>query len=71
MVALTDVDCVRGAQDLVTWPREPTKYKDFRRMLDKQGKDIDAVVIGTPDHMHATSRWPACSWANTSTSRSR
>ena len=29
-------------------------YKDFRQMLDQQGKSIDAVVIGTPDHMHAT-----------------
>src|SRR3970040_179198 len=29
-----------------------TKYKDFRRMLDKDGKSIDAVVIGIPDHMH-------------------
>src|SRR6476620_8772302 len=29
-----------------------TKYDDFRQMLDKQ-KDIDAVVVATPDHLHA------------------
>ena len=29
-----------------------TKYADFREMLDKQ-RDIDAVVIATPDHLHA------------------
>ena len=29
------------------------KYTDFRQMLDKQ-KDIAAVIIATPDHMHAT-----------------
>jgi predicted dehydrogenase len=28
------------------------KYDDFRVMLDKQ-KDIDAVVVATPDHLHA------------------
>jgi predicted dehydrogenase len=28
------------------------RYKDYREMLDKQ-KDIDAVVVATPDHMHA------------------
>ncbi|MHC4331943.1 MAG: Gfo/Idh/MocA family protein, partial [Planctomycetota bacterium] len=28
------------------------KYHDFRRMLDKE-KNIDAVVIATPDHTHA------------------
>ena len=29
------------------------RYQDYRQMLDRQ-KDIDAVVIATPDHMHAT-----------------
>jgi len=29
-----------------------TKYDDFRRMLERQ-RDIDAVVIATPDHSHA------------------
>jgi len=28
------------------------KYRDYREMLDKQ-KDIDGVIIATPDHMHA------------------
>ncbi len=30
-----------------------TRYGDYRQMLDRQ-KDIDAVVIATPDHMHAS-----------------
>ncbi len=32
------------------------KYKDFRKMLDKEGKNIDAVIVAIPDHMHATAR---------------
>ncbi len=53
VVALADVDWKRGAQGFERCPKAE-KYKDFRQMLDKQGKQIDAVVIGTPDHMHAT-----------------
>jgi predicted dehydrogenase len=30
-----------------------TRYQDYRQMLDKQ-KDIDGIVVATPDHMHAT-----------------
>ena len=53
VVALTDVDFVRGAQGFSKWPKAE-KYRDFRQMIEKQGKNIDAVVIGTADHMHAT-----------------
>src|SRR5215471_15062538 len=53
VVALADVDWKRGAPGFELWPHA-RKYKDFREMLDKSGNDIDAVVIGTPDHMHAT-----------------
>jgi hypothetical protein len=52
IVALADVDWDRGKRGLETWPKA-AKYKDFRKMFEKSGKDIDAVVIGIPDHMHA------------------
>ena len=47
------------------------KYKDFRKMLDKEGKNIDAVIVAIPDHMHATAAMWAWSAASTSTCRSR
>ena len=28
-------------------------YRDFRQMFDKEEKNIDAVIVATPDHMHA------------------
>jgi hypothetical protein len=53
VVALADVDWERGKENFTRFPGA-TKYKDFRQMLDKQRNDIDAVVVGPPDHMHAT-----------------
>jgi hypothetical protein len=52
VVALADCDWDRGQESFKRFA-DATRYKDFRQMLDKSGKDIDAVVIGTPDHNHA------------------
>ncbi|KPL17393.1 MAG: hypothetical protein AMS26_01220 [Bacteroides sp. SM23_62] len=51
IVALCDVDWDRAAQTFSRYPKA-AKYKDFRVMLEKQ-QDIDAVVVATPDHVHA------------------
>lgn len=51
IVALCDVDWDRAAGTFKRYPKAKP-YKDFRRMLQDQ-KDIDAVVVATPDHMHA------------------
>lgn len=53
IVALCDVDENRAADNFKKFEKQP-KYKDFREMLDKEGKNIDACTIGIPDHMHAT-----------------
>jgi hypothetical protein len=53
IVALCDVDDRRAAETYKRFPKAPT-YRDFRQMLDKEGKNIDAVIVATPDHMHAT-----------------
>ena len=51
IVALCDVDRNYAAGTFKRYPKAKV-YTDFRKMLDKQ-KDIDAVVIATPDHTHA------------------
>ena len=52
IVALCDVDeTYAGRNSFREWPLAP-RYNDFRKMLDQQ-KDIDAVMIATPDHTHA------------------
>lgn len=53
IVALCDVDWDYSQKVFDKYPKAK-KYKDFRKMLEKQ-KDIDAVVIATPDHTHALS----------------
>jgi hypothetical protein len=53
IVALCDVDENRAAENFKRFDKQP-KYKDFRVMLEKEGKNVDACTIGIPDHMHAT-----------------
>ncbi len=52
LVALCDVDWSHAGATFTKFPNAK-KYHDFRKMLDEIGKDIDAVVVGTPDHTHA------------------
>ncbi|UCG27659.1 MAG: Gfo/Idh/MocA family oxidoreductase, partial [Bacteroidales bacterium] len=49
--ALCDVDSEYAGHIFAGYPKA-RKYADFREMIDKE-KEIDAVVIGTPDHTHA------------------
>lgn len=52
IVALCDVDENYAAKEFAKYPNAK-RFKDYRVMLDKMGKEIDAVIIGTPDHTHA------------------
>ena len=52
LVALCDVDEIYAAKEFAKYPNAK-RFTDYRVMLDKMGKEIDAVVIGTPDHTHA------------------
>ncbi|MDR1224495.1 MAG: Gfo/Idh/MocA family oxidoreductase [Tannerella sp.] len=58
IVALCDIDWQYAKGCFETYPKAK-QYVDFRRMLDESGKDIDAVVIATPDHTHAVCALPA------------
>jgi predicted dehydrogenase len=49
---LCDVDDRSAAVSVKNFPKAKY-YKDYREMLDKEGKSIDAVVVSTPDHNHA------------------
>ncbi|EON77429.1 Myo-inositol 2-dehydrogenase [Lunatimonas lonarensis] len=52
IVALCDVDWNTAEGCFSDFPNA-RKYKDWRRMLDEMGKDIDAVMVATADHTHA------------------
>ena len=62
VAAVCDVDTSHldnAAADVVNTGRPaPKKIKDFRQLLEQ--KDIDAVIIGTPDHWHAIPFIAAC-----------
>jgi predicted dehydrogenase len=51
VVALCDVDWAKASGTFKAFPNAE-RFKDYRVMLEKR-KDIEAVMIATPDHMHA------------------
>ena len=69
-LALADVKCVaicdvdqnimeeKVAELEKDYAQKPKKYSDFRKLIEH--KDLDAVVIGTPDHWHCLPMVYAC-----------
>jgi predicted dehydrogenase len=57
IVALCDVDQKRAEGAFKKWPKAP-RYSDFEELLDKEAKNIDAVMIATPDNTHAVIALP-------------
>jgi predicted dehydrogenase len=53
IVALCDPDAMRAAANFTRFDKA-SKYTDFRKMLDAEQKNIDAVLVATPDFMHGT-----------------
>ncbi len=58
IVALCDVDQLALDKAQAKLPKRVDQSEDFRRLLDR--KDIDAIVIATPDHWHAIQMVEAC-----------
>jgi predicted dehydrogenase len=50
--ALCDVDWKMALDAFQHYPKAK-RYRDYREMLDKDGKNIDAVTVSIPDHSHA------------------
>mgnify|MGYP000638226823 CR=1 FL=1 len=58
IVALCDVDLRHAADSFKRWPNAK-QFRDFRKMFDAMEKQIDAVVVATPDHTHAVASMAA------------
>ncbi len=52
IVALCDVDWKYAQKTFDDYPKAK-RFKDWRQMFDQIGKEIDAVMVATPDHSHA------------------
>ncbi len=51
-IAMCDVDQQRAAESYMKMPDVP-KFTDYRRMLEEKDREIDAVIVAAPDHIHA------------------
>ncbi len=58
IVALCDVDERRARGTFEKFP-QAKRYRDFRKMLDEMHQQIQAVVVATPDHVHAVAAMAA------------
>jgi len=52
LVAVAEVDINRTAELKKKFP-DVKIYQDWRKLLDREAKNIDSVNVSTPDHMHA------------------
>jgi predicted dehydrogenase len=58
IVALCDVDARRAGNTFSKFP-QARQFRDFRKMFDVMEKEIDAVLVATPDHFHAVAAMAA------------
>ena len=61
IVAICDVDrdhLARKAKQFAEKFPQLKQYRDYRKMLEEMGKDIDAVTVSTPDHHHGVAAAP-------------
>jgi predicted dehydrogenase len=58
IVALSDADLRTSRETFKKFP-QAKQYRDFRKMFDEMDKQIDAVLVATPDHTHAVAAMAA------------